>query len=207
MFNLLPRDTVFFDLFEGLARHGINVAQFLKELAEKFPAVDGQIQRIREAEHKADDLAHTALHRLDSTFITPFDREDIHTLVRELDDIVDNVDALAKRLHLYHVTAIEPLFIKQCDVLIAATTALSAAVHQFRKSRKLSELSPLLIEVHRLENVGDDTNHAAISKLFDGTHDPLHVLRWKEFYDYIETAIDGCEDVADTLERIVLKTG
>ncbi len=207
MFNFLPKDTVFFDLFEGLASHVVSVSNHLREAAQKFPDIEHAVQRIRKEEGEADEMAHRALDRLDRTFITPFDREDIHTLVGELDDIVDVVDAIAKRFHLYHITAIEPSFVKQTDVLVRAAVALREAVHRLRKSRKLSELSDKLIEVHHLENEGDDNNHAAVSRLYDGTHDPLHVMKWKEFYDLIESAIDGCEDVCNTLERIVLKNG
>src|ERR1700704_3732542 len=114
MFNLLPKDTVFYDLFEGLATHAVSCSEHLR--------------------------------RLDRTFITPFDREDIHTLVNELDNVVDMVDALAKRFTLYNVKSMEPLFIKQCEVLVRATATLSEAVHRLRKSRKLSELSDKLIE-------------------------------------------------------------
>ena len=207
MFNLLPKDTVFFDLFEGLAKLSIAAAQHLKALAQHFPQIADDTQRIRKAEHDADELAHSALERLDRTFITPFDREDIHQLVNELDNIIDNIDALAKRFTLYHVAAMEATFLKQCDVLIAATTVLSKAVGQLRTTHKLSDLSPQLIEVHRLESQGDDNHHAAISDLYGGTHEPLHVMKWKELYDYVEEAIDGCEDVTNTIERIVLKNG
>src|SRR3954453_22528606 len=97
MFNLLPKDTVFFDLFEGLARHAVSSAENLRNLARQFPDFAAPLQKIREEEHAADGLAHTALERLDRTFITPFDREDIHMLIGELDDIIDTIDALAKR--------------------------------------------------------------------------------------------------------------
>ena len=207
MFNLLPKDKVFFDLFEGLASHVVSTAEHLRRLAKNFPEIGDHLQRIRQEEHEADDLAHKALNRLDQTFITPFDREDIHTLVGGLDDIVDTIDALAKRFPLYHVKAMEPSFIKQTEVLVEATLALLEAVKRLRKSRKLSELSDRLIEIHRLENVGDENNHSAVSKLFDGNTSPLDVMKWKELYDLIETAIDGCEDVGNTLERIVLKNG
>jgi predicted phosphate transport protein (TIGR00153 family) len=207
MFNLLPKDTVFFDLFEGLSRHGVSTAEHLRKLAKNFPNIAGDLARIRQEEHQADDLAHQALDRLDRTFITPFDREDIHQLVNELDNIIDMIDAVSKRLDLYHIDAMEPLFIKQTEVLVQSTIALSEAVHRLRKTRKLSELSEKLIEIHRLENEADDNHHNAISQLFNGQYDPLHVLKWKEFYDYIENAIDGCEDVTNTLERIVLKNG
>lgn len=207
MFNLLPKDTVFFDLFEDMSKRIVAAAQHLHSIAKEFPKVEAAMQAIRHEEHEADNLAHAALDRLDRTFITPFDREDIHALVGEMDDIVDAVDALAKRIPLFHVKSIEPTFVKQTEVLIAATVALQEAVHRLRKSRKLSELSDKLIEIHARESEGDDNHHAAMSELFGGTRDALEVLKWKELYDYVEDAIDGCEDVGNTLERIVLKNG
>jgi uncharacterized protein len=207
MFNLLPKDTVFFDLFENMANKVVSSAQHLHKLATTFPAVDTQIQMIRKEEHEADNLAHAALDRLDRTFITPFDREDIHELVGNLDDIVDQIDALAKRVPLFHIKSIEPEFLKQTEILLAATIAVGEAVHRLRKSRKLSELSDKLIEIHSHESAGDDVHHAAMSKLFSGNMEALEVMKWKELYDYIEQAIDDCEDVGNTLERIVLKNG
>lgn len=207
MFNFLPKDTVFFDLIENLSRHMVASAQHLQKLVEDFPKVEQAIALIRKEEHEADDLAHAALDRLDRTFITPFDREDIHTLVGELDDIVDAIDALAKRIPLFHVEQLDPNFIKQTQVLVDATKAVNEAVHRLRKSRKLSELSDKLIEIHAHESLGDDNHHEAMSHLFDGSVDALSVVKWKELYDYIEGAIDGCEDVGNTLERIVLKNG
>ena len=207
MFNLLPRDTVFFDLFEGLAKHAVGSAENLKQLAHQFPEVSAPLQRIREEEHAADELAHTALDRLDRTFITPFDREDIHTLIGELDDIIDTIDALAKRFPLFHVKHMEEAFVKQADLLVEATQVVSDAVHRLRKGLKLSELSKQLIDIHHKESVGDDNHHAAMSRLFDGSVDTLEVIKWKELYDYVEEALDGCEDVGNTIERIVLKNG
>lgn len=207
MFNLMPRDTVFFDLFEGLAKHAVSCAGHLHQLTKVFPDIQGPIARIRQEEHDADQLAHQALDRLDRTFITPFDREDIHALVGELDTIIDNINALAKRLLAYHVTTMEPAFAKQCEILLQATIALSEAVHKLRRSRKLSDLQERIIEVHRLENTGDDNHLTAMSRLFEGATDPLNVIKWREFYIYLEQAIDGCEDATNVLERIVLKNG
>jgi uncharacterized protein len=207
MFNLLPKDTVFFDLFETMSKRIVAAARHLNTLAKEFPKFEAATQLIRHEEHEADNLAHMALERLDRTFITPFDREDIHALVGEMDDIVDHVDALAKRFPLFHVKAMEPVFVKQTEVLIAAAEAVSEAVHRLRKTRKLSQLSDKLIEIHAHESAGDDNHHAAMSELFSGAHEALDVLKWKELYDYIENAIDGCEDVGNTLERIVLKNG
>lgn len=207
MFNLMPKDSHFYDLFEGLAKHVVSCSGHLHRLAVTFPDMQGPISRIRQEEHDADSLTHQALDRLDRTFITPFDREDIHALVGELDSIVDNINALAKRLGYYPVKSMEPAFVKQTEILMQAAIALSEAVHKLRKSRKLSDLADKLIEVHRLENIGDDNHLAAVAKLFEGNADPLHVIKWREFYTYLEAAIDGCEDATNVMERIVLKNG
>jgi uncharacterized protein len=207
MFNLLPRDTVFFDLFEKMSGHLVESAKQLNRLAREFPKIEGPTELIRKAEHEADNLAHTALERLDLTFITPFDREDIHTLIGELDDIVDYVDALVKRIPLFHITGIPPIFLKQTEVLMASTESVRQAVQLLRTTHKLSDLRQMLIEIHHQESIGDDNHHAAMSELFGGKTDALEVLKWKELYDYIENAIDGCEDVGNVLERIVLKNG
>lgn len=207
MFNLLPKDTVFYDLFENISDRVVASATHLHKLVQDFPRIDASIQMIRNEEHEADNLCHAALDRLDRTFITPFDREDIHTLVGNLDDIVDAIDALAKRLPLFHVRSVPSGFVKQTEVLLAASRAVDEAVSRLRRSRKLTDLSDKLIEIHHQESVGDDNHHAAMSDLFGGGTDALEVVKWKELYDYIEEAIDGCEDVGNTLERIVLKNG
>ena len=117
-----------------------NSRKNLKQLAHQFPDVTAPLQKIREEEHGADELAHTALDRLDRTFITPFDREDIHTLVGELDDIIDTIDALAKRFPLFHVKHMEPAFVAQADLLVEATKVVKDAVYHLRESRKLWKL-------------------------------------------------------------------
>src|SRR5205814_10385121 len=125
MINLMPKDTVFFDLFENLAGHVLASAEHLRSLAKNFPNIAADIQRIREEEHAADNLAHTALERLDRTFITPFDREDIHELIGEMDDIIDSIDALAKRFPLFHVKKKEPNFLQQAELLDGANIVVS----------------------------------------------------------------------------------
>src|SRR5687768_1999752 len=133
MINLLPKDTVFYDLFESLAGHAVSSAEHLRQMLKSYPQYEHHLQRIRDEEHEADQLAHTALDRLDRTFITPFDREDIHALIGELDDIIDTIDALAKRLPLFHVKSMEEAFVKQAELLVDATKVVSNAV-QDRKS-------------------------------------------------------------------------
>ena len=207
MFNLLPKDTAFFDMFERLAQHVLNVAKYLSELATQFPAVAGIIQRIRDEEHAADDITHQALDHLDQTFITPFDREDIHQLVGGLDDIIDETDALAKRFQMYHVKHMEPMFQKQVQLLVESAVAIGEAVQRMRKTKRLTDFSEHLIEIHRLENVGDENHQAAVSQLFEGRLDALEVIKWMDLFARIEKALDKCDDVADTLERVMLKNG
>src|SRR5947208_2824658 len=166
MFNLLPKDTVFYDLFENISDRVVASATHLHKLVQDFPRIDASIQMIRNEEHEADNLCHAALDRLDRTFITPFDREDIHTLVGNLDDIIDAIDALVKRMPLFHVKAIPAIFVKQTEVLAAATESVRVAVYRLRKSRKLSDLSDTLIQIHHHESVGDDNHHSAMSDLF-----------------------------------------
>src|SRR5260370_21191515 len=130
MFTLLPKDPVFFDLFETLVQHVVASAKQLQKLVADFPRIEAALQTIRNEEHEADNLAHQALDRLDRTFITPFDREDIHTLVGNLDDIVGTVDALAKRFPLFHVWSMQAAFQKQTHTLLQAWLAVSAAGHR-----------------------------------------------------------------------------
>ena len=207
MLGLFSKDMTFFKLFEGIADRLVASAEHLHRLAREFPEIDALILCIRKEEHEADDLAHMALDRLDRAFITPFDREDIHMLVGEMDDIIDAIDALVKRMPLFHVQHMEEHFVHQTDVLLNATRAVHKAIHRLRKTHKLSELRDTLIEIHAHESAGDDIHHAAMSHLFSGALPALEVIKWKELYDYIEEAIDGCEDVGNVLERIVLKGG
>lgn len=205
--RLIPRDEQFYDLFQQLAGRLSLAATLLNQLFREPQRRAEHVQAIKAAEHEADGITHEIIDRLDRTFITPFDREDIHTLVGELDDIIDAIDALAKRVPLFHVKQMEAGFVQQADLLVEATRVVADAVHRLRKDRRLSELSKQLIEIHHKESIGDDNHHAAMSRLFAGGIEPLEVMKWKDLFDYIEEALDGCEDVGNTLERIVLKNG
>lgn len=205
--RLIPREERFFEMFVELAAVTQLASRALLDMLDNMDNLEDRATTIRDLEHRGDNITHEIKTKLNKTFITPFDREDIHELVNGIDDIIDMIDALAKRFPIFHVMTMTQDFRQQTDVLVQATIAMSDAVHRLRKTRKLSELKDTLIEIHRLESVGDDVNHAALSKLYDGQTAALEVMKWKELYDYIENAIDGCEDVGNTLERIVLKNG
>ena len=200
---IFQRSTRVFDLFDGLAAHAVSSAERLRRCVIQFPDPESEIDRIHDEEHAADKLMHDTLEYL--VHMPPIDADDVHTLAGKLDDIIDFIDALAQRLRLYHIDAVDPLFAKQADLLVRSTVTVRDAVHRLRKSHRLSDLGDKLIEIHRLESESDDNHHAALSRLFDGTSKPLFVLKWKEIHTMIENAIDACEDVGNILERIVLK--
>ncbi len=205
VFSIIPRDEGFYNLFEQAAQVIIETAQKYSELSRHYDRREQLIAEIRQCEQKADEVVHTALAKLDTTFITPFDREDIQTLLKRMDDVVDEIDAAAKRMTLYRITEPTIWLVKQTDVLVKASHLIGEAVKRLRDVRKQTGLHDKLVEIHQLENVGDDNNHAAVAELFTTATDAMYVMKWREIYDRTEKAIDRCEDIADTIEGIVLK--
>jgi uncharacterized protein Yka (UPF0111/DUF47 family) len=170
-----------------------------------YPNRTEHVARIRQLEHDGDEIAHQTFDRLDQTFVTPFDREDIQMLMMRMDDVVDEIDAAAKRLTLYQVPEPTPWLIRQTEVLQKACQLTCQAVCRLRNLKKPNGLQEELIEIHYLENVGDENNHAALAELFANGGDPLFVMKWKEIYELTERAIDRCEDIANTIRAIMLK--
>jgi predicted phosphate transport protein (TIGR00153 family) len=205
VFSIIPRDMRFFDLFEEAGAILIRAAEAYVQVTKDYPHRNDHIAAIRQLEREGDDVAHRTLNRLDTTFITPFDREDIYNLMRLMDDVVDEIDAAAKRLTLYQIAEPTPWLIKQTEVLLQACQCVGAAVPQLRSLKKVDGLRARLAEIHSLENAGDDINHAAAAELYSKSTNAIDVLKWKEIYDLTERAIDRCEDIANTLEAIILK--
>lgn len=205
MFSIMPRKTQFFDLFEAAAKVMFRAAEAYAEVGKDYGKREDLVHRIRQLEHDGDDTTHRTLDLLDKTFITPFDREDIQRLIVQMDDVVDEIDAAAKRLVLYRIDAPTPWFAKQTDVLYKACMLIGEVLPRLRNLKRAGNLHDQLVEIHRLENVGDDNNHAAVADLYNHSKDPIHAMKWKEIYDITERAIDTCEDVANTIEAIVLK--
>jgi len=160
---------------------------------------------IRQIEHEGDDIAHKTLAKLDTTFITPFDREDIHSLMKLMDDVVDEIDAAAKRLPLYQIEKPTTFLVKMSEVLLRAGQCVASAVGELRNLKKPDGIRRHLIEIHAMENAGDDLNHAATAELYASCTNAIEAMKWKEIYDLTERAIDRCEDVANTIDAIILK--
>ena len=203
--SFIPKEEKFFELFEEQAAHNVEAARLFKELVHKWSPESPIIDTLRDIEHAADISTHDIIDRLNRTFITPFDREDIHALASELDDVVDLVQSVAFRMKLYNVTQTTPDLLELSDTLYQSTENVKKAVHELKDLKNPRRLLDYCIEINRLENAGDQTLGHAIGRLFHGKPDPLEVIKWKEIYESVEIAIDKCEDIANTIESILVK--
>jgi hypothetical protein len=208
MFSLLPKEQVFFDLFE---KSGANVhagAQKLLDLMENYRDVAARAQEIKDIEHEGDKLTHEMIERMNRTFITPLDREDIHNLACRLDDILDLIDTAVNRMMLYKFKEPTADAVALARCLSKATGIIKDALPRLRKLGHKREVESLLrscVDVHTQENEGDRIEQHALATLFENGHDAFFVIKWKDIYQDLESATDRCEDVANTMEAIVLK--
>ena len=203
MFGLIPREEAFFELFKNAAHNMIEGSRLLKEMMEQYQPASEQAKRIKEVEHVGDGITHDIARRLNRTFITPIDREDIHDLASALDDILDVTEAIADRFVLYKVTKPTERAVKLADLLYQASVAVGAAVDRLGFAHP--DIKECSVQVNSLENEADRISRDAISELFDKETDPMAVIKWKEIYEGFEAGTDRCEDVANILERIALK--
>lgn len=203
--RLLPRDEKFFDLFTQVASLNVEAAGKLKELIVAEDARRGPIaEAIKRYEHQADELTHQVVSRLDRSFITPLDREDIHMLASRLDDILDRIDGTARRTVIFRPGSSPKGAIMLAEVVHRATERLLDAV-KVLDGRKTQMVINACIEVKRMEEEGDAIYHEWLAKLFDGQTEALAVMKWKEIYDTLEKTLDQAEDVANVLESIAIK--
>jgi uncharacterized protein len=197
-----PRDRVYFELFEQAAQNVRQAAQLLEELLTDYPENRNLAQDIRDCEHEGDRITHEILDRLNHTFVTPIDREDILALASALDDIADYIEEVADYLGLYKIEAPMDQAIKLAQVLNQAGKQIAEAMPQLRG---FNDISTHTVEINRLENEGDRITREAIASLFDGGIDPMVVIRWKDLFERLEDAIDASERVANILAGIVIK--
>lgn len=205
MFSLMPRERVFFDLFEQAAANVHKSAEALAELLRDYTDVDAKRRHIKDLEHEGDELTHRTMELLNKTFITPFDREDIYAIATRLDDIVDLVHTAANRMRLYKITAPTEDARKLADCLVEATSAVVDAVARLRDLKDPEGVLRLCVVIHTHENTGDRLVQDALAALFEGGQSPVDIIKWKDIYQDMETATDRCEDVANALEAVVLK--
>jgi predicted phosphate transport protein (TIGR00153 family) len=201
-FKVIPRDQGFYELFEKGADNLAAAAALLLELLTNFDDPEAAHAEIQSREHEGDEITHQIMRALNTTFVTPFDREDIHRLASLMDDILDFIEAVADLLVLHNIEKPLQEMRQQADVLLRAAEQVQEAM---TKLRGMSGLDKYWVEINRLENEGDRVYRKTVAKLFSGDYKAMDVLKWKDLVDQLEAAIDGCEDVANTMESIVLK--
>ena len=202
---LLPKEFNFFDLFDKQADCALDAAGRFKELVTKGTLEDALIQKVKDTEHQGDDLTHDILDRLNKTFITPFDREDIHALAKELDDVIDMIYTIANRMKVYKLEGIDKNLVLFAVVIEDSVRAVACAVKGLRNLKNLKSVTDACVEINRLENVGDTMRDTMLAELFENSKDPFALIKWKEIYQDAETVLDICEDVAHVVQSILVK--
>jgi uncharacterized protein len=202
-FSLLPREDEYFTLFsqvtEKIQEASTGLVEMLHDNSANF---EGHAKRIKDAEHACDEITHTITTKLNKSFITPFDREDIFTLIVALDDVCDYVDAGARSILMYGITEVSDHARQLAKVIQSQVMEIHSAVLMLSKPDGLNQH---IVEIHRLENEADDIYFRAMGALFNNAPDPLTVIKWKELYEILENATDRCESVANIIESVILK--
>ncbi len=200
--RLIPKDEGFFDLFGQLAEKLTASTTLLVEMLRHPDHFERHVAQIKEIERECDEITREVIQRLDRSFVTPLDREDIHLLGHRIDNVVDLVDGTARRLVMFHVKAVEPPAVDLAEVLHRAAVVIAGGVRDIKSRSKVVQCG---YDTKRLEEEGDAIYSEAVGHLFRNGHDPIEVIKWKALYDQIESAIDECEDVANVLESVSLK--
>ena len=203
MFSLFPREEDFFVLFRkqaALVREGCSQ---LLEMVTAFDRLEERARQLKEVEHRADVVTHEIFERLNRTFITPLEREDIHQLASNLDDVLDGVEAIGSRVLLFQVGKPPAEAVRMATILTECAAQIEQGVDNLKQ---MNNLISFTMEINRLENEADGISRQVTADLFSGKHDLLDVMRWKEIYDRLEDAADKCEDVANAIESIVVKS-
>jgi predicted phosphate transport protein (TIGR00153 family) len=202
--RLIPREEKFYSDFIAMADELNNGASLLEQMLATERPIWDKADEIKEVEHKCDFLTHEIIQRLNRTFVTPIDREDIHALARSLDDVMDAIDASASLVRLYRLDTVRFGANELARTISACTKEVRLALQALEEKKGVSRHA---VEINRLENEADRTHQQAVSRLFEEEHDPIVVIKWKETLDFLEDATDRCEDVANVLEGVMVKNG
>jgi predicted phosphate transport protein (TIGR00153 family) len=205
MVRIIPRDAKFFDMFNEMAENLTDGARLLLQLLKDYKGQDiyAGVQQIKGFEHRGDDMTHAVLRKLNQTFITPFDREDIHRLASSIDDVLDFVNAAAERMVLYKIENPPEAAARLATIIVRQSEELTSAVNLLEKTQGVLEHC---VEINRLEDEADQICRAAIAALFEHERDPITLIKYKELFEVLEMATDKAEDAANVLEAVVLKS-
>lgn len=204
-FSIFPKETNFFDMFDQLAAVAVEASDYFFEITSKGVYNEDVVSKMQDIEHRGDQITHTIIDNLNKTFITPFDREDIHALANELDSIIDMLNTMTNRMRVYRINGVNNDLIEFAEVLRKSTATVELAVKALRDTKNLMSAREHCIEINRLENVGDRMRDTILGKLFDNVTDPIYLIKWKEIIIDAETTLDICEDVANVIESIIVK--
>lgn len=203
-FRLIPREEKFFVDFTTLADRIVSGATLLERMLSSDPPNWDTALQIKQVESECDSLTHNIIQRLNRTFVTPIDREDIHTLAKSLDDVMDAIDAAAAVTRRYHMASLRYGARELASLVWQSAMQVKVAVEALEKRKEVAQVS---MEINRLENAADDIHDEALRRLFDEEKDAITIIKWKEVLDLLEEATDRCEDCANVLEGVVVKHG
>lgn len=204
MVRLIPRETKFYDMFVDMARNLIDGARLMKALLENFQDVPAQVAKLKDIEHRGDDMTHAVMTKLNQTFITPFDREDIHRLTSSIDDVLDLLNAAGDRIMVYKIKAVTKESAQLAGLILQQSEELERALSKLEKNQP--SVMQHCVEINRLENEADRVTREAVGGLFDTEKDPIALIKIKELYEVLELATDKAEDAANVIESVILKS-
>ncbi len=205
LFKFLPNEFNFFDLFDKQVDYAVSAAACFKELVARGVIDEDSVKKIGAIEHQGDEVAHEIFEHLNKTFITPFDREDIHALAKQLDDVTDMIVTIVSRMKVYNITSVDKNLIQFAAVIEESVGAVACAVKGLRSAKNFQAIQDSCVEINRLENVGDKMRDTVLAELFEKVKDPITVIKLKEIYQDAETVLDICEDVTHVVGAILLK--
>jgi hypothetical protein len=205
MLHLFPKKEDFFEHFVKSAENTLEAAKFLEQTLRRGPIDDERLRQLEEFEHKGDRITHETMERLNRTFVTPIDREDIHQLISRLDDVLDFIYAAAEAMALYKINPIPDSMKDMAGLLVKIIAEVCRAVERLSNLKRPEMILAICIEINRLENEVDNSHRRALADLFEKEKDPIVIIKTKEILEDLETATDKCEDVANVIEGIVLK--
>jgi uncharacterized protein len=205
MFKTTKKDLIFFDLFSVVMDDTCKAAEILQDIFTDFTDIDDKISSIEKLEHSCDRTIHDIIEHLNRSFITPIDREDIFLIAKELDNIIDSIEATAQGLKLFSITRIRQQSIEMARLITQCTKVLSIVVGELKHMKTSKIMQNRIIEVNHIENEGDETYNKIIQELFSKEQNPVEIIKWKEIVENMESTLDACEDIANMIEGIVSK--
>lgn len=203
--KLFPKEFNFYDFLDSEIAIAVSAAELFKELISKGQINDADREKMRDIEHEGDKMAYAIIDHLNKTFVTPFDREDIHTLAKKIDDINDMINTIVSRMKVYKIARTDATLIEFADMIVNSVKALACAIKGLREAKNSEVTLKSCVDVGKMESEGDKLRDKALGNLFENEKNPIELIKWKEFYQDAETVLDICKVVAHTVESIMVK--